>query len=390
MASSSSTSAPSLNTQVTEKLTRDNFILWRAQVLPQIRGVGYFGYLDGSIAKPDEKLVSTDKEGKEVAVPNPAYAIWLSQDQVVLGYLLNSLSKEALISVAALESAQEVWKALGNMFASASRARINNLRSSLVNAQKGSQTAAAFFIRMRSYADELAMAGKPVTDDELVSFITSGLDMEYNPLVSALENRTEPITPDELFGQLSNFDQRLERLQGAGSNGFRSSANAAARGHGGHPSRGRGNGGRGGQGRGGRPFYNNPRGAHRQGGQGVARGGQGAARGNGGGTQGTNGEDQSIQQCQICKKYGKHTTSECWWRYEDDDHHQQGEHMAGSAYTNPYGIDTNWYADSGATDHITSELERLTHHDKYRGQEQVHTAGGTGPSHEENNIPRQM
>ena len=34
--------------------------------------------------------------------------------------------------------------------------------------------------------------------------------------------------------------------------------------------------------------------------------------------------------------------------------------------------------DSGATDHITGELEKLSFHDRYHGGEQVHTASGAG------------
>jgi len=34
--------------------------------------------------------------------------------------------------------------------------------------------------------------------------------------------------------------------------------------------------------------------------------------------------------------------------------------------------------DTGATDHITSELDKLTVRDKYHGGEQVHTASGSG------------
>ena len=34
--------------------------------------------------------------------------------------------------------------------------------------------------------------------------------------------------------------------------------------------------------------------------------------------------------------------------------------------------------DTGATDHITGELEKLTIRDKYSGNEQVHAANGTG------------
>jgi hypothetical protein len=41
-------------------------------------------------------------------------------------------------------------------------------------------------------------------------------------------------------------------------------------------------------------------------------------------------------------------------------------------------VDNDWYADSGTTDHITSELDKLAVHDKYNGTEKVHTASGAG------------
>jgi hypothetical protein len=46
--------------------------------------------------------------------------------------------------------------------------------------------------------------------------------------------------------------------------------------------------------------------------------------------------------------------------------------------TGSYGVDTNWCVDSGATDHITGELEKLSFHDKYHGGEQVLSANGVG------------
>jgi histone deacetylase 1/2 len=45
-----------------------------------------------------------------------------------------------------------------------------------------------------------------------------------------------------------------------------------------------------------------------------------------------------------------------------------------------YGVDTNWYVDTAATDHITSELDKLTTKEKYHGSDQVHAANGTGMS----------
>jgi hypothetical protein len=45
---------------------------------------------------------------------------------------------------------------------------------------------------------------------------------------------------------------------------------------------------------------------------------------------------------------------------------------------NSYGVDTNWYSDTGATDHITGELDKLTVRDRYQGSDQIHNANGQG------------
>jgi hypothetical protein len=47
----------------------------------------------------------------------------------------------------------------------------------------------------------------------------------------------------------------------------------------------------------------------------------------------------------------------CWYRFDDE-------------------FVPDWYLDSGATDHITSELEKLTMHDCYNGNDQIHVANG--------------
>ena len=209
MASSSSSNS-TLTGQITEKLTRTNFILWRTQITPQLRGAGVYGYVDGSTPEPAKTVVTKDKDGKEMTTPNPLHPIWFREDQQVLGYLLNNLSKEVLVQVTSICHAHELWTVLANMFSSQSLSRINNIRVALANAQKGNQSVAAFFAHMRSLADELAAAGKPLGDDELISYITAGLDMEYQPLISALDVRTAPIPVDHLFSLVANFDQRVE------------------------------------------------------------------------------------------------------------------------------------------------------------------------------------
>jgi hypothetical protein len=74
-------------------------------------------------------------------------------------------------------------------------------------------------------------------------------------------------------------------------------------------------------------------------------------------------------------KYG-HTAKLCWYRYDKDCIPEQ-RHMAATTTTS-YGVNTNWYTDSSATDHITSELDKLAVRDKYTDAKKVRTASGVG------------
>jgi len=100
MASSSSAAGSSLHgSTVTEKLTKGNHGMWKAQVRAAIRGARLQGYLTGAAKAPDAEIV-VKTDGKEVKKPNLAYEQWEAEDQQVLSYLLSSISKDVLSQVA--------------------------------------------------------------------------------------------------------------------------------------------------------------------------------------------------------------------------------------------------------------------------------------------------
>lgn len=70
-----------------------------------------------------------------------------------------------------------------------------------------------YFNKMKAIADELAGAGKKVEDDEMIYFILTGLDREYNPIVTSLMGRTEQIMLSELYAQVMAYETRLEMLR---------------------------------------------------------------------------------------------------------------------------------------------------------------------------------
>jgi hypothetical protein len=47
-------------------------------------------------------------------------------------------------------------------------------------------------------------------------------------------------------------------------------------------------------------------------------------------------------------------------------------------YTPSYPIDAPWYVDSGATDHLTSQMNKLNYRETYQGTDKVHIANGAG------------
>jgi hypothetical protein len=231
-----------------------------------------------------------------------------------------------------------------------------NTHIALATTRKGTSTVIEYFSKMKALEDEMAASSRPLDEEELVEYIITGLDDEYTPLVSALCARKEPISVSELYLQMLNFKTKIGLFQEG--NQYRS-VNAANR---------RGSRGRGGS-RGHRGGRASPadRGTNTPTGRGGFDRGFGRGRG-----RSSNYTDPVI--CQVCGKKN-HTAAECWHRFHESYTLDQKFAHAASSSCN---VDTNWYIDSGATDHITGELEKLTVRNKYQGGDLIHMASGAG------------
>lgn len=175
-----------------------------------------------------------------------------------------------------------------------------------------------------------------------MAYLLAGLGSDYDPFVTSITTKTEALSLDDVYAHLLTFEARQLQHQEEARLHIGSSANMAARGgsfsRGGRgPSRGRG------RGRG--PVHRNSPGAPRR------------------------------PPCQICGKEG-HSAIRCWHRmdasYNDD------PPSANMATASSYQVDKNWYTDTGATDHITSDLDRLTMREQYHGNDIVKVGNGAG------------
>jgi hypothetical protein len=208
--SNSITTIPSsFQIPIAEKLSKTNYMLWKAQVLPPIRAAQMEGLLTGVEAMPAQTIVVKSGDTTS-AQPNPEYARWVSRDQVVLGYLFSSLTREVLMGVTTLTTSTDVWRTLDGMYATRTRARSVNTRIALATTRKGVSTMTEFYSKMKSYTDEMDASGQTLGDEEFVAYVLTGLNEEiYNSFVSSIVTRVEPISPAELYSQMLAFELRL-------------------------------------------------------------------------------------------------------------------------------------------------------------------------------------
>jgi hypothetical protein len=226
---------------------------------------------------------------------------------------------------------------------SQSRARVINTQMALATTQKGSSMVAEYISKMKTLADDMASAGKKLDDEDFSSYLLASLDADYNSMVSSITARVEPISFGELYSQLTAHDSRLD-LQNGGQS--LPSVNSASRGRGnffkgrgGRAPSPKGGGFNGGCGRG--DFFGKPK--------------------------------NTFPPCQLCEKTN-HPIFKCFKRFDPN---YQGEEKSVNVVAS-YGVDTNWYADSGATDHVSRDLNKLAVKDTYHVGDQIYNASGSG------------
>jgi uncharacterized membrane protein YgcG len=334
---------------ITIKLTRDNYLLWRAQIVPYLRGQHLYGFLDGSTVAP-LPTISLVTDGLTTTAPNPVFTSWHLQDQLILSALISSLSKNVLAHVVKCTTAREVWITLARMFTSQSRARTMQIHYQLATLRKGDLSIADFFHRFTGLADTLAAIDQPLADYELVSFLVAGLGSEYDSLVTSIQTRVDPLSLEELYGHLLAHELRLVQNQPSvdlsmATAHFANKTSSTRGGRGGRYS----NSGQNGRGSS-NAFQKN------------ANRGRGRGRGN---------FNSNRPVCQVCTKPG-HDALHCYHRFDNAYTAESTPNMQAFVATPQVSPDPNWYTDTGATHHLTSDFGNLNmRSEEYHGPEQI-------------------
>ncbi|CAN1849033.1 Retrovirus-related Pol polyprotein from transposon RE1 [Linum perenne] len=208
--SSSSSSLPTLpnpSATFTVKLTSNNYLLWKLQFEPFLAGYDLLGHIDGSDEKPP---ILT-----EAGARNPQYTDWYRRDQIILGWIISSVSEGALQTLVGISSAAAAWTALAAAYGQGSHSQAQSYKSQLCDIKQLTDSAAVYLQRAKSLADRLAALNEPVSEADLIHYILRGLATPYKAFTRSVRHRAIPPSYTELHGLILTEELELAAEQSA-------------------------------------------------------------------------------------------------------------------------------------------------------------------------------
>lgn len=189
---------------------KDNYAAWKQQFTPLLNIYNLTNLINGKELAPSPTIVDP---ATSITLPNPDYSLWFQKDQIVLSWLLSSITENVYPLINGLTSAHYVWHALEVAFGIVSHAQKTQLLIEFHNLNKGDTPIFKFLYRAKALADCLIMAGHPMTTDEFNALVFRKLGAEFNGIVGALQQRPVAASFPELHGQLVAHELLLKAQQ---------------------------------------------------------------------------------------------------------------------------------------------------------------------------------
>ncbi|XP_073062030.1 uncharacterized protein [Primulina eburnea] len=127
---------------ISQPLTGDNFASWSRAMRIALSVKNKLGFIDGSIPKPADSEVNL-------------LSAWVRNNNIVISWLLNSVSKYISASILFAESAEDIWIDLKDCFQQSNGPRIFQLRRDLINLRQGQDPVSVYFTKIKALWEEL-------------------------------------------------------------------------------------------------------------------------------------------------------------------------------------------------------------------------------------------
>ncbi|KAL5843213.1 hypothetical protein ACOSQ4_009171 [Xanthoceras sorbifolium] len=212
------------------KHDEDNYIYWKTQILPAVNALDLEEYIDSPKHPPPQftSVQITDESGsvRLEFQPNKEYQKWKKLDQILLFWLISTLSQKVVGQVTKCKSSLEAWTKLENLYSQKSMAKILNLRQQLQTIRKGSHSISDFVLKIKNIGDALSAAGEEISERDLLLSLMHGVGHEYDAVVVLISSQRMTMSLEEAQFLLLMHEQRIEQLNSPNNFG-RISANFA-------------------------------------------------------------------------------------------------------------------------------------------------------------------
>ncbi|KAL5754433.1 hypothetical protein ACOSP7_022653 [Xanthoceras sorbifolium] len=128
---------------VSQRLTGENYASWSRAMLIALSVKNKLGFVDGSITKP---------EGTQIELLNS----WIRNNNIVISWILNLVSKDISASIIFTESAHEIWQDLKDRFQQRNGPRIFQLRRELMNLHQDQNHVSIYYTKLKTIWEELS------------------------------------------------------------------------------------------------------------------------------------------------------------------------------------------------------------------------------------------
>ncbi|XP_059306233.1 uncharacterized protein LOC132057623 [Lycium ferocissimum] len=120
-------------------------------------GKGYAGWSRAFVIalSAKNKLGMIDGTSEVPNTSSANYKAWTRCNDMVISWILNSLSKDIVESVLYLKTTQKIWKELATRFGQCNGAQLYQLQKELSDAVQGNSDIASYFTKVKKIWDEL-------------------------------------------------------------------------------------------------------------------------------------------------------------------------------------------------------------------------------------------
>ncbi|KAL5758822.1 hypothetical protein ACOSP7_021433 [Xanthoceras sorbifolium] len=163
------------------------------------------------LPNPPQFIICTDEEsGEQIQAYNDEYLSWKKTDQLLVSWLISTLSSSILGRVTQCVTSCEVWNTVTSMFSQNFMARVMHLRSQLQTLKKGSMKISEYIVKIKGITDSLMAAGQIISEQDLVAYILGGLGLEFDPIICNIASKKDKITLQDAQFFLMIYESRLE------------------------------------------------------------------------------------------------------------------------------------------------------------------------------------